>query len=377
MMNWAKQQLAYVAGTQEPEYGPDAIQPVTKQAEETPYTELTKDKLAWALMEQTCVETQTWYYTTDSGHIGMNQIIYSNVANLRVSAQVVSKLFFPDRTKPFIWCSDVVENFSHSPDKYNFFGDNYSVELSEDGTSYHIKSAVNEECLADIKISRVTPGFVAGKDGTSHFGTDPSAPWGSMHHAFWPRCKVEGKFFTKEGEVDMAGKGFFVHAIQGMKPHHAAARWNFLNFQSSTYSASIMEFTTPPSYANTKVTVGVLAKDGKLIYAGTNSSVTHTETAEDGDNGWPEPKAAAFTWKGKTDDGQEVSAELSGSLGERLDRIDVMFEVPAIIKQIVAGTVGTKPFIYQYSPKLTLKIRIGEEEHEEEGMVLFESTFIS
>lgn len=72
--------LANVAGTQEPIYGPEAIQPVTKQAAETPYTELQKDDLKWVAMESTCVETQTFYLTADSGHLAMVQVIYSNVA---------------------------------------------------------------------------------------------------------------------------------------------------------------------------------------------------------------------------------------------------------------------------------------------------------
>jgi hypothetical protein len=79
MFNWAKQQMANVAGTAEPIHGPEAIQAVTKQAETVPYTELTKDDLKWKAMGTTCVETQTFYFTSDDGHIGFAQVIYSNV----------------------------------------------------------------------------------------------------------------------------------------------------------------------------------------------------------------------------------------------------------------------------------------------------------
>lgn len=71
--------LADVAGTQEPEYGPSAIQTVTAQAETKPYTELTSDGLKWQAMESTCVETQTFYFMTDEGVTCMAQVIYSNV----------------------------------------------------------------------------------------------------------------------------------------------------------------------------------------------------------------------------------------------------------------------------------------------------------
>jgi len=72
--------LANVAGTQEPIYGPDAIQSVEQQAQQTPYTELSKDDLRWVAMDSTNVETQTFYLMADSGHIGLAQVIYSNVA---------------------------------------------------------------------------------------------------------------------------------------------------------------------------------------------------------------------------------------------------------------------------------------------------------
>jgi hypothetical protein len=69
-----------VAGTSEPIYGPSAIRTVTKQAETTPYSELTKADLKWDRLDSTCVETQGFYFTTDNGHLGMAQVIYSNVA---------------------------------------------------------------------------------------------------------------------------------------------------------------------------------------------------------------------------------------------------------------------------------------------------------
>jgi hypothetical protein len=71
--------LANVAGTQEPEYGPSAIQSVAAQAQTVPFTEVTRDDLKWKAMESTCVETQTFYFMTDEGVWGMAQVIYSNV----------------------------------------------------------------------------------------------------------------------------------------------------------------------------------------------------------------------------------------------------------------------------------------------------------
>ncbi len=69
-----------MAGTQEPIYGPSAIQSVAKQAETTPYTELKREDLKWAAMDSTSVETQSFYLMADDGHMALAQVIYSNVA---------------------------------------------------------------------------------------------------------------------------------------------------------------------------------------------------------------------------------------------------------------------------------------------------------
>lgn len=379
-MNWIKQQVANVAGTQEPIYGPTAIQSVAIQAEITPYTELQKEDLKWAVMESTSVETQTFYLLADSGHLGMAQVIYSNIAGIHTTCQFNTKVFYPDGKTPNLWSSDEVDGYGFDEDKLSFYADGCAITLSEDCTSYTVKSATNEASIVNLTVTRTAPGFQAGKDGKSHFGTDPAHPWGSMRHAFWPRCHVQGSIITQAGEVDFTGRGFFSHALQGMKPHHAAAKWNFANFQSPNYSAIMMEFTTPPSYGSTVVNVGGIARDGEIITAGSGNKSEHTEIHPDPENPWPEPSAAKFIWKGKTKKGKEINAEVSGPLGKRLDMIDVMAKVPGFIKALVGGVVGTKPYIYQYSPeqRLSLKISIeGEEDKVEEGVLFSEATFIS
>jgi len=109
----------------------------------------------------------------------------------------------------------------------------------------------------------------------------------------------------------------------------------------------MMEYTTPPSYGSTVVNVGGIATDGKIICAGSSNSAKHSEIKGDPENSWPEPGAVAFSWNGTDANGQAVEALVEGSLGTRLDRVDVMAEVPKFVKQIVAGAAGTKPYIYQ------------------------------
>lgn len=205
----------------------------------------------------------------------------------------------------------------------------------------------NQASIVNVTVTQEAPGFAVGKDGKSYYGTDANKPWGFMKHVFWPRNKVEGSIVTKDGPIDFKGKALFIHANQGMKPHHAAGRWNFIDFQGPTFSATMMEFTTPPSYGSTVVNVGGLVKNDEIICAGSSNSVTHLSTRGDKDNDWPEPSAVKFHWTGKTKDGKPVEATIEGQLPERTDRVDVMEHVPGFVKNIVAAAAGTKPYIYQ------------------------------
>ncbi|KAI6785425.1 Survival factor-like protein [Emericellopsis cladophorae] len=371
-----KQRLANVAGTAEPIYGPSAVRPVGDEVDRSTYTELTRDDLKWQVLETTNVETETFYFVAESGQMGMAQVIYSNVMGVRVTAQFNCKVFSKDPTKEHLWCSTPLNNIEFSEDKASFFAENCALEFSADGNSYTIKSANDERAIVNLKVTKASPGFQGGKTGQTLFGTDLQNPWGTMRHAFWPRCTAEGTITTKEGPIDFKGQAMYSYAIQGMKPHHAAAKWNFVNFQGPKYSAIMMEFTTPESYGNTTVNVGGIVKDGEIIAAGCLNKATHTAVKEDTDNDWPEPKGVRFTWNGKNKEGKAVEGVIEGPIGDRTDRVDVMAEVPGFVKTIVASAAGTKPYIYQYTPKMTLKLKIGDETIEEEGQVFMEATFI-
>jgi hypothetical protein len=168
-----------------------------------------------------------------------------------------------------------------------------------------------------------------------------------MRHAFWPRSIGSGTITTEEGPIDFTGKALFVMALQGMKPHHAAAKWNFVDFQGPNYSAVMMEFITPPSYGSTVVNIGGIVKDGEIIFAGASGTATHTKIKSDPESEWPEPEHVKYEWSGETKDGKTVDAVLEGPLDTRMDRIDIMAEVPGFVKNIVAAAAGTKPYIYQ------------------------------
>lgn len=237
----------------------------------------------------------------------------------------------------------------------SFYADGLSIALNEAGDEYTIKAARNESGLVNLVFKRASPGFQVGENGTTYYGTDPAHPWGEMRHRFWPRCTVTGTITTPENNYDFKGRGIFIHAIQGMKPHHAAAKWKFVTFQTPTYSAIMMEFITPASYGHTSVNVGGVVKDGEILYAGATNTANHTQSKEDPETHWPEPTSAEYEWEGKSKSGA-FSAILSGPLGERADRVDILSHIPKVIKSVVGGVVGTRPFCYQVSYSATIDL---------------------
>lgn len=142
-------------------------------------------------------------------------------SGIKITTQFNTKVFYPDGTTSPLWTSDPLEHHAFDSTKMNFSADNCSVTASEDGESYTIKSTTSKKNIVDLKFTKLAPGFVVGENGTTTYGTDVAKPWGRMRHAFWPRCKVEGTFVTQSGVLNMGGQGLFIHALQGMKPHHA------------------------------------------------------------------------------------------------------------------------------------------------------------
>ncbi|KAK9469738.1 oxidative stress survival, Svf1-like protein [Lipomyces arxii] len=379
MLKWVQSGISVVAGTAEPEYGPDAFYPINELLDgKNPFSPVVKEDLQWRSLSFTNVETQTFYLTMPTGHSCMIQIILSNLAGIRATAQFTCRIYHPEKPEQSVWTSTNLSDFEFGNDKLNFEADGVSVELSEDLKSYTFKSSVNDKSLIDVVITQEAPGCKIGKDGQTLYGTDVAKPWGTMRHIFWPRATVSGSVTVNGIALEAAGQAMYVMALQGMKPQHAASRWNFCNFQGPTTSAIMMEFTTPPSYGSTVVNVGVVARGSEILAATVENKAVHTKITADRENDWPEPTDIKFEWHGKSpDDTKSLDASIEAPIPNLVERVDVMAEIPQFVKKIVAGVAGTKPYIYQYLNPGAVTVKFGDEEYTEAGSLYNEATFIS
>ncbi|SCV01764.1 LAME_0G18338g1_1 [Lachancea meyersii CBS 8951] len=394
MLKWIQGGISAVTGIAEPEYGKEFIHPVTEKVEgKQPFHQTTRDDFNWQSPSHTNVETATFYFSDlKQGYIGFAQVIHSNIVGLHTTAQLTFRVYNVNTPELNIWTSTKLENFRiEGP---NFYANNLAIEMDAAGTQITFKASVSPDTTIDLTFDRAVPGVKVGEDGTTYYGDNLEQPWGSMRHVFWPRNMCHGslkvdvsigsekpsyKEIVFENETPVYS--MFVMAMQGMKPHHAAKSWNFLNFQSDSHSAVLMEFTTPKSYANTKVSIGILCTKDDIVSVTVNNEATHVDPQVDS-VGWPVPQELKVDFNGvasdvpneKIDTAAGVKALASGPLSQLVERVDVMKEIPSFVKNIVSGVAGTKPYIYQYANDFDLTIG---DEAPVKGMGWSEITFIS
>lgn len=341
---------------------------------------MTRKDLEWRAPWSSNVETQTFYFTSKSGHYGFAQVIHSNPVGLHFTSQFTCRVVHDEKPDECIWTSTHLEEFEAKGTEFRAHG--VSISLNEEMTEYKISAHVNEGSIVDLTVTRQAEGFKIGKTGTSLYGEDLESPWGSMRHVFWPRNSVKGTISIKGKPIEIDGESMYVMALQGMKPHHAAARWNFVNFQGPESSVVVMEFTTPESYGSCTVSIGGVVHDNKLLFTSANVKVTHHD-AEIDEVGWPAPKSISFDLAGPAIKAESpeptFQAHLEGALSNLVERVDVMAEIPNFVKKVVSGVSGARPYIYQFSDK-NMKVKITKGEQviaEETGHGFCETTFIS
>ncbi|KAF9450898.1 survival factor 1 [Macrolepiota fuliginosa MF-IS2] len=396
------------------------------------FGELQPADTEWLCAGGFTTETQTFYLNTGDSKTIMCQVIHSAVGLWYPQIQFNCKVH-DTKTGQHIWKSIHVNNFVTPPpglDKRSSKADEFSIthKSHPDNTdfpeSYTIRANLGQDMQISLELKRYSgvPGFKVGKGpkgGYSYFGTDPTKPDGFVIHRFWPRLLAEGHFVHNGKAEVVEGPGMFVHAIQGMRPNLVASAWNFVHFQSPALggvSAIQMEFKTIDQYGKrgagsgyVVVNVGSLVVGNKLVAvtaetiwpnedpspgeAAVKSKVVHLKPENDPDTGYNKPNEISFEWKGTSlvpDAPGDITASQLAGLGSvaeprgLVEKVDVLAEIPYVVKMAVSYVAGTKPYIYQWFNPATLKITGPEalaaglsQGVEVEGMLYNEATFIS
>lgn len=302
-----------------------------------------------------------------------------------------------------VWKSTTATNFVAAPptnsgtplDKRSCKSDQFSITVDPAHPDrYTIVGKYDDEVDVSIVYERLAEGWKLGsgaRGGMTYFGdlaassvegAQPDLTSGSdgyAVHRFWPRCAVSGILRIGQSVVDLTdARGIFVHAIQGMRPDTLAARWNFANFQSSTVggqgvSLTMMEFRTTSAYGEALINIGSVVVGDKLVAITSGgsglasdhggSSAEHLDSKVDVETEYAAPGKIAYAWQGHSlatdltsralptvaalvlDLELDQTAETYESRG-LIEKVDVLGQVPYLIKKFVSYAVGTKPFIY-------------------------------
>ena len=439
MLKWIQGNISAVTGLAEPEYGQEYIHPVSRRlASQQPFRATQRADFAWQAPDHTNVETVTFYFSDlRTGIIGFAQVIHSSIVGMHTAAQFTFRMFSSTDPEDLnIWTSTKLENFRI--DGPNFYADGLAIELNEDNTQYHIVSDVCEQSTVDLYVTRLTPGAKAGEDPTTYYGDNLEEPWGTMRHVFWPRNSCHGTINVKkvveeelqegeeqeeeeaqeeeeeeesdsdsdsdsdeyEEEIEVVYEdrtyefaesdpaySMFVMAMQGMKPNHAAKAWNFVYVHTPEHTAVVMEYITPKSYANTKVSVGIVTTKDDVIMLSLDNNYEHLNSEID-EVGWPVPHDIRVQFdgvkkevsdeqiaKGEVSDADKCTAVIEAPMKNLVQKVDVMGEIPGFVKNIVSGIAGIKPYIYQFANnEFSLQVDGGKKST---GLGWAEVTFIS
>lgn len=93
---------------------------------------------------------------------------------------------------------------------------------------------------------------------------------------------------------------------------------------------------------------------------------THSNSVVDKDTGYAAPGHIQFTWESEQTHGKgKVHAEVEApqgivlAEGGLMEKVDVLAEIPYVIRKALAAVTGTKPYIYQVSapPRYMCRVR--------------------
>ena len=92
-------------------------------------------------------------------------------------------------------------------------------------------------------------------------------------------------------------------------------------------------------------------------------------------SGYAIPGHVHHSWKGQTLDGKSVTVDMEIPLTNLLDKIDVLSELPYLVKKFVQ-TFVTAPYVYQWFQEVEARVVVDGQERVLHGKVFHENTFL-
>lgn len=192
-------------------------------------------------------------------------------------------------------------------------------------------------------------------DGKIQFGATRTD--GFIGMKFIPSGKCTGTIEIDGEKFAFKGQGVCLRQFQGVKPHVTTKRWNCAYFcentpKTGTSKARKTLFTiqmqSSAAYNGAIVNYGFY-HDGERLRAVTSKDdqIHYAKTKTDSDTGYCVPEHFDYRWKGVDMDGKDFEATVSGTPTARMARIDLLENVPVVVRRVVESLCSARPYIYQ------------------------------
>ncbi|KAJ3282194.1 putative cell survival pathways protein [Rhizoclosmatium sp. JEL0117] len=335
----------------------------------------TEEDLKWQMMGSGATETMTFYMALEGGVFAFVQMAYSTLG-LSPNVGLTCRIYLPDGTKDGKTINHTSSAFKLSNNNLSAScGEEMAITYNPETRGYAVKFVLSKDTMIDVVYTPLEPAFKIG-DGRVVFGKGSKD--GFVQAQFMPKATVEGTMMCLGRSVEVGkGQGLFHHALQ-VKPQ-SAAKWNFINFQSEKDALMLYEFEMPQkNQADVNiVSQGCLVRNGRTIAALSNNRAVHVQKVLDPVSHYEIPTQIFVSWAGKTvDDNLDVSVELGTVLKHKLDTIDVLAELPYLLRKFIQ-TFITAPFLFLwYEQDVVAKVTINGETEEIEGNAFIECSFL-
>ncbi|TPX47214.1 hypothetical protein SeLEV6574_g02771 [Synchytrium endobioticum] len=340
-------------------------------AEEAQDTQLDPETLEWHLEPSWATEGQTFYLHTKDGGFAILQMVYSSMS-MSPSVQISAAYHAPDGTKKRSTFSHSAIHFVLSDDRRSATCQQMSIKFNPSDLSYKVKYDASPAMLYEFDFVPVDGGFQMGDGGTSFSSAENS---GYVSARFIPKAKLTGSITYDDKSEAIAldgGHGLLVHAVQ-MNPHHVA-RWNFGDLQSEKDGLVFYQFELPEDntdYEVGRVATGAVIRNHKLVGVTLDGAVRQVERTMDDEYGYNIPTKTVVALTGKTENGEDITVDLTLSPTNSIDKIDLLSELPWIIRTFVQ-TFLTKPIVYQWLQDAKAEVSVGKDKFTIQGKIFYE-----
>jgi hypothetical protein len=195
-------------------------------------------------------------------------------------------------------------------------------------------------------------------DGTIHFGKAKADGYISMK--FIPAGRCTGTVRVAGTALPFEGQGICIQQYQGIKPHNSAKRWNCAFFVEDAASAAsaglaarrslfIIQMLCAAAYDEEIHQQGLYFNGHQMgAVTGAGSGVSYGSAKTDRETGYDVPEHFDYTWRGVDYEGKPFLASCSGSPTARMARIDLLENVPSVLRKVIESLTSARPYIYQH-----------------------------